>query len=127
MNKNISVITNYIKEIRSEYPNITNDMLYNNGEIYYMNGNDGTNFDWGMNDRICEFYVFGKNTYGFIKLFVNKNDTMKVYVYNDFGPFPTKEYSKTVEQGFSLRMKKLMCTVADNKDLYDQPLNVLFK
>lgn len=33
-------IERIFKVARKMCPNITNDMLYNNGAIYYMNGND---------------------------------------------------------------------------------------
>ena len=54
-------IERIFKVARKMYPSITDDMLCNNGAIYYMNGNDSTEFDWNMNDRLCEFFVFHKN------------------------------------------------------------------
>ena len=49
-------VLNYIQEnIRDRFPEVTDSMLIDNGAIYYMNGNDGTDFDFSMNDRTCEF------------------------------------------------------------------------
>lgn len=49
-------VLNYIREnIRERFPEVTDSMLIDNGAIYYMNGNDGTGFDFSMNDRTCEF------------------------------------------------------------------------
>lgn len=54
----INKVIEYIKKAREMLPEVTDDMLYGNGAIYYMNGNDGTAFDWEANDRCCEFYMF---------------------------------------------------------------------
>ncbi len=49
-------VLDYIKSsIRDRFSEITDSMLIENGTIFYMNGNDGTNFDFDMNDRTCEF------------------------------------------------------------------------
>lgn len=70
----IDKVMKVIEDTRKKYPQITDDMLYGRGAIYYMNGNDGTFFDWTVNDRCCEFFVFYRSTeLGFIKLFVNSN------------------------------------------------------
>ena len=61
----LNQIVNIIDEIREEYPIIGNEL---DGKIYYMNGNDGTDFDWKCNERICEFMVFHENEMGYIKL-----------------------------------------------------------
>jgi len=67
-------------------PEVKAEELCDNGAIYYMNGNDGTDFDWACNDRLCEFYKFYKSTeYGFIKVFVEKSGYMRGYLYKDEG------------------------------------------
>ena len=35
-------LVDYIERAKKILPNITNDMLVENGTIYYRNGNDGT-------------------------------------------------------------------------------------
>ena len=74
-------IERIFKVARKIYPNITEDMLYNNGAIYYMNGNDSTHFDWNYNGRLCEFYVFHKSEHAFIKAFVNNDGSIDVCIY----------------------------------------------
>ena len=34
------------------------DFLEENGTVYYMNGKNGTEFDWHVNDRLSDFMVF---------------------------------------------------------------------
>lgn len=59
-------------------PNVTDEMLDTNGAIHYMNGNDGTPFDWNCNNRLCEFILFHKNGIGFIKAYVDSDNTVDV-------------------------------------------------
>lgn len=47
--------------------------------VYYMNGNDGTKFDFNENHSLCEFQIFYDkaitgDTWGAIKLYVRDND-----------------------------------------------------
>ena len=90
-------IERIFKVARKMCPNITNDMLYNNGAIYYMNGNDGTEFDWNMNNRLCEFLVFHKNEMGFIKAFVNMDNSIDMYIFEDGGMKPTYKFTEEME------------------------------
>ena len=51
-----------------------------------MNGNDGTDFDWDCNNRVCEFMKFYKSTeYGLIKVFVKRNGKIDGYLYKEEG------------------------------------------
>ena len=69
-------IERIFKVARNMCPNVTDEMLYTNGAIHYMNGNDSTPFDWNCNNRLCEFFIFHKNEMGFIKAFVNSDNTI---------------------------------------------------
>lgn len=118
-------IERIFKVARKRCPNITNDMLDNNGAIYYMNGNDGTPFDWNCNNRLCEFYVFHKNERGFIKAFVNRNNTIDIYIYEDGGMKPTYEFTEHMEYLSAKSFANLMTCIADKKNLWDAPINSL--
>lgn len=109
---------------RQIYPEITNDMLDTNGAIHYMNGNDGTDFDWSCNDRLCEFYVFHESEMGYIKVCVNKDNTINIYIYKDGGYSPNFDY--TEHFNYDARdFAELMYTIADREDLYDKPIDEL--
>ena len=84
--KMLKPIVDTINEIRNEYPIIGNEL---DGKIYYMNGNDGTDFDWNCNGRTCEFMVFHENEMGYITLMVYNDNFMTIYVYADGGMKPT--------------------------------------
>ena len=87
MNETLLKVIDYIEtQIKKHYPEIKNEDLCDNGAIYYMNGNDGTDFDWACNNRVCEFMKFYKSTeYGLIKVFVNKSGKVDGYLYKEEG------------------------------------------
>lgn len=124
-NKFKKKIERIFKVAREMCPNITDDMLDTNGAIHYMNGNDGTPFDWNANDRLCEFYVYHKNEMGFIKAFVNRDNTIDVYIYEDGGMKPTHTFT---EKMYDLKAKDfatIMDSIADREYLYDRPIDEL--
>ena len=45
---NIEALKKYVSMIRAMHPEIKNEDLERNGAIIYANGNDGTDFDWGV-------------------------------------------------------------------------------
>ena len=106
-------------------PNITDDMLDSNGAIYYMNGNDSTPFDWNCNNRLCEFYVFHKNEIGFIKAFVNSDNTIDMYIYEDTGMSPTYKFTEEMENLKASSFANLMNYIADDNNLWDKPIDEL--
>jgi len=118
-------IERVINIAREKYPSITNDMLYANGSIYYMNGNDGTDFDWNYNNRLCEFYVFHKNEMGFIKVCVNRNNSINVYIYEDGGIESTYKFKEELKELESEDFAIIMNRIADKENLWDQPIDKL--
>ena len=120
----INKVIAYMNKAREMFPEVTDDMLYGNGAIYYMNGNDGTEFDWNVNDRCCEFYLFYKETeMGFIKVLVNKDDTISGYVYDDkgYGEAIKLEYTNLLN-GESKYLVSLLKKEADNKGIWDNDI-----
>ena len=122
----IEKVTEYIRNARSLVPAVTDDMLDTNGAIHYMNGNDGTDFDWGVNDHLCEFMVFGKNEMGFIKVLVEKNDVIRGWIYEDFGMRPTHTLETAkLDEGEARKFACQMFQIADRKQLWDRPITEL--
>lgn len=120
----IDDIVNYFKAIRNEYKDITNDMLLNDGAIYYMNGDDGTDFDWEMNGRCCEFFMFYKDTEnGFIKVIVTSEDVVYGYHYDNCNKSHGERFEEyKLEDGDSEYLYRLLLQEADDKNIYDEPI-----
>ena len=106
-------------------PNVTDDTLNNSGAIYYMNGNDSTPFDWGWDNRLCEFCVFYKNETGFVKVLVKSDNSVDVYIYEDGGMSLTHKFTEHLENLKALDFASLMNKIADMHELWDRPINEL--
>lgn len=119
-------IERIFKVARDMCPNVTDDMLDTNGAIYYMNGNDSTPFDWNCNNRLCEFLIFHKNEMGFIKVFVDSDNTIDVCIYEtDDAMKPTYKFTEEMEKVKANSFANLMNYIADDNGLYDKPINEL--
>lgn len=124
----ISILRLYIEFMRKEYPEITDDMLCTEDtdeNIFYMNGNDETPFDFAVNNRLCEFMLFYKNTeLGFIKIFISTDDYIQGYLYLEEGhSTPIKFQKVPLSQGSALLLATLMNLQADKKGLYDRSID----
>lgn len=111
-------IVNIINEVREEYPIIGNEL---DGKIYYMNGNDGTDFDWKCNNRVCEFMVFHENEMGYIKLMVYNDNIITIYVYADGGMKPTAEITEYYNKN-PIELANYLYRVFDLNNLYDESI-----
>ena len=116
----VEKIKTVFADIREEYPLITDEDLHSNGAIFYMNGNDGTDFDWNANDHTSEFYMFHENEIGFIKLFVNKGDTYTAYVYPNGEMTAIETIRGGLDEGDSLYLAALLYRKADKEYIYDE-------
>lgn len=123
-------IRKYFENARKNMLEITDDMLCDEGDgekVYYMNGNDGTYFDWCCNERLCEFFMFFKSTeMGFIKVFVNNDDTITGYMYKEnynYGDNQICLEKVKISNGDALYLAALMDKMADKKHLYDKPIS----
>lgn len=124
-------LTSYKREIeriiqiaRNKYAEITDEVLDANG-IYYMNGNDGTLFDWEYNNRLCEFYVFYKSGIGFIKACVFSDNIVRVYIYEDGGFDPVCKFTEDLKDVSASDFAKVMHSIADNRLAWDEPIDSL--
>lgn len=125
--KIINKVIHYFEHIRKQYLEITDDMLLDNGAIYYMNANDGTDFDWFMNGRLCEFMMFYKSTdRGFIKVFVDNDDTISGYLYLNEGLDKGIELQKAhIGDYDALYLASLLNRYADQENLYDSDISLI--
>lgn len=120
-------VVNYIREsIRDRFPDVTDSMLLDNGTIFYMNSNDGTGFDFSMNDRTCEFMSFYKSSnYGFFKVYVTRDGLIDGYAYLEegygesirlepehVGEKEAKEFARAL-QLYADNLKKLDCNIEE--------------
>lgn len=123
--KLVKEVIEYMNEQANKLaPEVKAEELCGNGEVYYMNGNDSTQFDWAWNDRLCEFYKFYKSTErGFIKVFVNKNGYLDGYLYKDGG----KAYGIELERVYwgenkAKQLRYFIQKRTDDINRWDEPI-----
>ena len=99
MDRVIVEIKKLIDSAIKEY--LPDEDLEENGTIYYMNGKNGTEFDYYVNDHLPAFMVFynDKDRLGAAKLFLYKDGLSTLYLYNDNG----KNLFKTIDKEFNVK------------------------
>ena len=118
-------IESIISRARAHCPAITDEKLDGNGAIYYMNGKNGTDFDWHVNEHLSAFSVFHKNEIGFVKVYIEWHGVVDVYIYEDGGMKPTHTYRETLERVRAEHFAILMDHIADDKELWNKPIDAL--
>ena len=108
---------------------ISKNILLNGGQVHYCNGNDGTEFDWVCNERLCEFETFydDEDQYGAAKILVQKDGGIYCVAWGDHGhgEAVTMKESNFVTEEEAFNLAAFMYAIADNENKYDLPLSLL--
>lgn len=108
MNKILEQIEKHMLDtLKANLPDVSKGDLEKNGTVFYMNGQNGTAFDWYVNDRLSNFYIFysDRENLGAVKGMLYKDGTLDVYT------FGSKGHDKPVETQYRLD--------ADEKDIFN--------
>ena len=121
-------ILNEIRKIMDEnmalyLPYVKKSDLEDDGAIFYMNAQNGTEFDWFVNDRFPFFMMFynDSDNLGAVKLTLCNTGEVQVYLYGEKG----KELVKTVEKQLDidktdmLKLAAILTCQADDKAIWD--------
>ena len=122
----IREIVNMLEEARIKY-NVPKDKLDGDGKVLYANGNDGTDFDWHVNDKLCEFgYGMKNSSLWAFKLCINRNGKADVYCYPNGEMRSIERIEKQITDKENMKkLYKYMMNRADRKGLYDMTLEDL--
>ena len=88
MNRILIELKKNMKECLEKYvSDILPDDLEDRGAIFYMNGKNGTEFDWYVNDKVSDFMIFynDKDNLGDVKATIYNNGELLIYVYGEQG------------------------------------------
>lgn len=124
MNRILNEVKKIIEESIKEYlPEVKPSDLEENGKIYYMNGKNGTEFEWYVNDHLPCFMVFynDEQNLGAAKLSVYTDGGVELYLYGDNGNELVKEISTTidVEKDELFNLAVVLKKEADDARLWD--------
>lgn len=96
--------------------------LYNNGEIVYYNGRNGTWFDWDVNDKTSWFTVCfnDEDRMGYISIAIFKDGTVSGYKWGNYG----KDKAEDISLGkLSIEdteyLVRLLLQQTDDKGIFD--------
>lgn len=128
MHKILSEIKAIINKSISEYlPDVQSSELEENGNIYYMNGKNGTEFDWYVNEHISDFMVFynDEKNLGAVKLTLYTDGKIAVYVYGDKGNTLIRQIHTSVNITAQelLNLAVILKKKADDKNIFDKGID----
>lgn len=118
MNQILLKIQKVIEDNRALYlPHVKNCDLEKDGAIFYMNGNNGTEFDWYVNDKLPAFMVFynDEDNLGAVKLSLCKDGGAEVYLYDEKG----KKFIQEIHQELHINEEDLVRLAATLKNEAD--------
>ncbi|MBQ9983008.1 MAG: DUF2185 domain-containing protein [Lachnospiraceae bacterium] len=124
MNKILLKIKEIMTDCVEKYiPDVSFDELEEQGAIFYMNGKNGTEFDWYVNDKICDFMMFydDKDNMGAVKTTLYNNGVLLIFVYGEQGKSVVQEINTyiDVEEEDILRLAVLLRNEADDMRIWD--------
>ena len=127
MNRIIEQVDKYMHEaLEKEFPDLKPSELEKDGAVFYMNGKNGTAFDWYVNDHIPCFFIFynDKENLGAVKATLYTDGGMSIYLYGDRGHAEPINYEVNLEtEENELRdLAALLTANADNKKIWDDDI-----
>ena len=100
LNRILNEVKRIIEENMKEYlPQVKSSDLEENGNVYYMNGKNGTEFEWFVNEHLPCFMVFynDEQNLGAAKLSVYTDGRVELYLYGDNGNALVKEINTSID------------------------------
>lgn len=124
MNRILSDIVSVIKdELAKNLPDVKQSDLENDGAVFYMNGKNGTEFDWFVNEHLPSFMVFydNKEKLGAVKADVYDSGDVMLYLYDDGGRHLVKEIPVALDINDEdlLALAVILRNNADEKMIWD--------
>ena len=117
------------KALAEKLPEITSNDLEDDGAVFYMNGKNGTAFDWFVNEHFPCFYIFynDKENLGAVNAYLGTDGRLSVYVYGDKGHADPEELDFTVDADADqlLNLAVLLTENADDKKIWDADIRKL--
>ena len=125
--KNIeTIMTGAIKEY---LPELSFGDLEEGGKVYYMNGKNGTEFDWFVNEHLPSFMIFynDKENLGAAKATVYFDGAVLLYLFDDNGKhmFKEEKTSLDVSESDLLKLAVYLRCNADDKRVWDSAIDLI--
>ena len=115
--------------LKKALPEVKASDLEKDGAVFYMNGKNGTAFDWFVNDHFPDFFIFygDRENLGAVKAMLYTDGVLSIYVYGDKGhadPICFEEHvDATAEELMCLAA--LLTENADGRSVWDEDIRKL--
>ncbi len=128
MNRILNDIQTKISDaIKENLPEVTPEALEDNGKVYYMNGKNGTEYDWFVNEHLPSFMVFynDEKNFGAAKATVYTDGGMDIYLFDENGEHLAQKVQTflDVEESDLLRLAVCLRNNADDKRIWDAAID----
>ena len=130
MNEILEQVEHFMHEsLQSGLPDVRPCDLEKDGTVFYMNGRNGTAFDWYVNERFPSFFIFykDKENLGAAKAMLYTNGNLTVYVYGDKGHAEPMSFEGRVEASAEelLNLAVMLTGNADANTIWDEDIRLL--
>lgn len=118
------------KDMALYLPHVKSSELEDGGAVFYMNGQNGTEFDWYVNDRLPYFMVFysDKDNLGAVKLALYNTGEVQVYLYGEKGKklIKTEKEYLDIDKTDMLKLATALTHEADDKKIWDKNIDNIY-
>ena len=115
--------------LKKGLPDVALSELEKDGAVFYMNGKNGTAFDWYVNEHFPNFFIFYNDTenLGAVKATLYTDGGLTIYIYGDKGRAEPVSFEEQVEAtaGELLELAVILTENADGKRIWDDDIRIL--
>ena len=109
--------------LKEHLPEVPVSAYEKEGAVFYMNGKNGAEFDWYVNEKISDFMVFydDESNLGAVKLTIYDEGDVRMYIYGDNGSSILQEINTYLDATKEelLDLAVLLKNEGEDKDIWD--------
>ena len=130
MNKIFTQIDHYMHEaLKQSLPDLKPGDLEKDGAVFYMNGKNGTAFDWYVNEHFPCFFIFynDKENLGAVKATLYTDGGLSIYTYGDNGHAEPEKFEVEVDADEESLLKLAISLTynIDGNKVWDEDISLI--
>ena len=124
-NANFQFIMDMFDSLISDKFKCNRNSMVNKGEIFYFNGQNGSQFDWFENGHTSTLATLYPNGTEAVKIHIYPDGTVRAYYYKKGSMEPDDELSMEIDKETAKQIAVSLYSVSDGKGLFDKKLSML--